>query len=322
MMDGWGRFLGYIAVSCFATLALSFLAVVAIDPYGYLGFRKSHQVTVLPERLITPVRASDQSFNSAIVGSSVAIPLLPSYLSELTGQKFVALGISGSGPKAQLAVLSFFLRRHSAARDILVGFDDAWCTTAPNFKEWNPFPFWLYGSDFGYLFGLARNVSSSLLLSPFDIREKGPLDNHEIYPAVGMPIYNDVAWVTKNLTRDRPTQPYNMTGWFPALDALSELIEHSPATISFVLVWTPRYINIIPQPGSRAATSDKECKAFLLRRTAVLRNVRVLDWSEEDRADNHDPMNFYDHIHYREPLARHVEEETARSFAALAGENR
>ena len=172
MASTWGAFLGWVVASCGAVLAAAFTAVLIIDPYGYLGLRGNHEVEILPERLITAVRASDQSFDSAIIGNSVSVPLLPADLSRLTGAKFVSLSLSGSGPKAQIAVLDFFFRRHRSVRNIVIGMDDSWCYASPStFREWRPFPFWLYGGLAGYMAGLARNTSMALLLSPFEPRD-------------------------------------------------------------------------------------------------------------------------------------------------------
>jgi hypothetical protein len=126
----------------------------------------------------------------------------------------------------------------------------------------------------------------------------------------------------KTLERDRPRSSYNVTHEFPALDALQKLTEQFPSTISYVLIWTPRYINFIPEAESEAGASDRECKAELLRRTASMPNVRVLDWSEESRPDNHEPVNFYDHIHYRRPIAERMEQQIAQSFATITGGSR
>ena len=40
----------------------------------------------------------------------------------------------------------------------------------------------LYGDMAGYLAGLARNTSIALLLSPFEPREKGEIDNRQPFP--------------------------------------------------------------------------------------------------------------------------------------------
>jgi hypothetical protein len=314
----WSTFLAWIAGACLTTLSGAVVLAISIDPYGYLGVRRSHQVAALPERLITVTRARDPNFNSAIVGNSVTIPVHASNLSALTGQRFVSLGISGTGPEAQLAVLKFFIQHHDHASDVVIGFDEGWCAPEQDLAEHRNFPFWLYGNTFEYVLGLARNVTMSMLLSPFERREEGALDGLQYYPAVSMPQFNDMAWLTKSLTRPRPTESANAAGNFPVFGDLSELVKEMPPGISYVLIWTPRFINIIPEPGSAAETTDQACKAEALRQTAALPNVRVLDWSEETRPDNHDPINFYDHIHYRFPLAERMEHDIAMSFAALA----
>jgi hypothetical protein len=314
----WSTFLAWIAGTCLITLSGAVALAISIDPYGYLGIRRSHQVAALPERLITVTRARDPDFNSAILGNSVSIPLQPSYLSALTGQHFVALGISGSGPKAQLAVLKFFVQHHERVSDIVISLDDGWCVPEQGLAEYRDFPFWLYGNKFEYVLGLARNITMSMLLSPYERREEGALDGLQFYPAVSMPQFNDMAWLTKSLARPRPTESTNPAGKFPAFGDLLELIKETPSTISYVLIWTPRFINFIPEPGSAAEATDQACKAEALRQTATLPNVRILDWSDETRPDNHDPINFYDQIHYRFPLAERMEHDIATSFAGLA----
>jgi hypothetical protein len=147
--------------------AIIFSIIVGVifvkDPYGRSGFRPSVQVPELGERELKVSRAMDQNFDSAIVGNSTSIPMQPEILDELTGLRFVSLSISGSGAPVALTMTRFFLSRHPAANAIIVGLDDTWCRNAIDMAEGRPFPFWLYGNDVSYIFGLYENASYEML---------------------------------------------------------------------------------------------------------------------------------------------------------------
>jgi hypothetical protein len=307
----WSSFLIWMAGACALGLVVAFAAVVAIDPYGRLRIKKTRETTFGVERLIKVTRALDPGFDSAIIGNSTSIALAPEYLTQLTGRKFVSLSISGTGSDADLAVARLFIDNHPNVRTMVFGLDDTWCRTP---GEGRPFPFWLYSSISGYLLGLVPETSMSVLLSGWDILEEQPRDGSQNYEAGFLANnYGNVDFVRKNLTRERYTR---VDLSLVPTSQLAEFVKRAPKQVSFVLLWTPRYINLVPAPGSQADQADRTCKAALAAALTESRNVTIINAAGDDRPQNSDPANFFDFTHYRKSLADLLEQEIA---AALAG---
>ncbi len=317
MLETWGNFLKLMVTSAVLTLTLAFAAVVAIDPYGRLGIKKTHQTAFVTERLIKVTRALDAEFDSAIVGNSTSLLLMPEHLDRLIGHKFVSLSIYGTGPEAILAVSRFFIDNHPNARSVVVGLEDSWCRAPGQTGEWRPFPFWLYSTVPRYLLGLAGETSTKLLLSLRDPKERLPEDGFQSYEsgfiANGL---GDSETVRKNLTRPRPTNLDNQSLEFPATRKLAEFANNVTRQVAIVLIWTPRYINLIPEPASPAAKADNACKASLADSVAGNPNIKVIDASGDSRPENANPANFFDFIHYRRSLADLIEREIAAALAS------
>ncbi len=297
--------------------ALFFSAIVGTlyvkDPYGRAGIRPSSQVPNVGERELMVSRARDISFDAAIVGNSTSIPMQPEVLDKLTGRRFVSLSISGSGAPAALAVARFFLRHHPSARALIVALDDTWCRDARGMAEGRPFPFWLYGSDLGYIAGLYANASFEMLdLALYAERGGLRLDGYHPYDEAFIGHHYD----NVDVTRERMDRLIRPTGTdrsrpFHSLppELLGQLIATKPA-VTFVLFWTPRYISIIPQPDTPAAEADNACKQQTVVLIEQYANVRLVNWAV-DRPENRNPANFYEANHYRDTLALRIAHEIA-----------
>jgi hypothetical protein len=308
-------FLAWAVASAMCALATAFALIVAIDPYGRLGIKKTRETTFQVERLAKVTRGRDADFNSAIVGNSTAQNLMPEHLDRISGRRFVSLAISGTGPQAILTVARYFIAHHPQARTLIFGLEDSWCRPEGP-AEWRPFPFWLYSTTANYLLGLAKETSASLLYTVVEKGERLRKDGFQGYDDhfLSTKKYDDVEAVRKILMRLRPTQSENPDLKFPATHALIELVKDSPSQLDFVIVWTPRYINFIPMPGTPAAQADLACKASLADGLSNRQNVGILDASGDDRPDNADPANFFDFTHYRAAMARRLEREIAATI--------
>jgi hypothetical protein len=310
-----GHFLAWTAASAMGALVGAFALTVAIDPYGRLGIKKTRETTFGVERLAKVTRGRDADFDSAIVGNSTTLNLTPQHLDRISGGKFVSLAISGAAPRDILTVARHFIAHHPQARTVIVGLEYSWCSPE-GLAAWTPFPFWLYSTTANYLLGLARETSTKLLLTVFEDRERLRKDGYQSYDNnfLSTKKYDDVEAVRKLLTRSRPKESENPNLKFPAARALAELVKASPPQIDFVIVWTPRYITFIPEPGTPAAQTDRSCKASLAEGLSKSQNVGIIDASGDDRQHNADPANFFDLVHYRMGLAERLEREIAAAI--------
>ncbi|MDH2402011.1 hypothetical protein QCM77_18900 [Bradyrhizobium sp. SSUT18] len=303
--------------------------MVALDPFGRLRYSKDGGIGFTEERPVMVSRAIDPQFNSAIIGNSASMPLMPQNLSRLTGQRFVSLSISGTRAPASIAAMTFFLAQHEDARIVVVALlPEVWCDAS--FDEQRPFPFWLYSSLPRYLWGLSVDTSFEMFKTIFKERRAAKVDGYRPYIAADgyhgfigpfeQASYSDINFVRSRLDGGvRPEKSTNPNGSFPALQRLIDFIE-SPSSAFFVVLWTPRYVSYTPSPGSDAEATDRGCKSKLVQAASPLPNVRVLDWSEADRPENNDAANFFDPIHYRRPYAARIESDVAEAIpTALKG---
>lgn len=316
----WRRFLA----NAFAWTAFLYLAAAAalfvLDPYGRSGFRTSNKVPNLAERLLMVSRAMDPRFDAAIVGNSTSIPIEPETLDKLTGLHFVSLSMSGSQSPAAITTANFFLQRHPAARAVVVAMDNSWCTRGPDVDETHPFPFWLYGSDAAYLAGLLKNASMAMLETGTTQPGSNRLDGYHPYDeAIRKSLGSDPDRIRARLDRlSRPTLTlYKPPFVFDPPVALEELIGNVDDSVYFILLWTPRYRTLIPEPGSPAAAVDSSCKRQVASELAQRRNVKIIDWSGEDRPENLDSSNFYETNHYRDSIARLIDRDIALALQAI-----
>ena len=145
--------LTFLSVFC-GLIALFYSAVVLIDPYdaGYFPSILGPGVFDPNEHTNIASRARDQRFDAAIFGNSRGQLLNPGALTKETGLSFIQLFARGTGPRDQLAIMRYFLRRHPQARAIVVAADQLWCTHDRNLPsgfgpEVPVFPRWLYSDD-------------------------------------------------------------------------------------------------------------------------------------------------------------------------------
>ncbi|MFB6460599.1 hypothetical protein [Bradyrhizobium tunisiense] len=310
----WRRYIAFGAASLTFGLFLAVAILAVLDPFGRLRLSEGDQFGFIEERPVMVSRAVAPQFNSAIIGNSSSMPLMPESLSTSTGQRFVSLSISGTAAPASIATMTFFLAQHPDAKIIVAALlPETWC--GADFQEHRPFPYWLYSSVSHYLVGLAGETSFKQFATIFSNRQSMKADGYRpwiatdgYHPFTGPFVHHDIDTVRAILSGNaRPEKSSNSTGRFPAIERLAEAIGRSSPAF-FVLVWTPRYVTYIPRPGSDADKTDRECKSTLVQSTSDLRHVKVLDWSSEDRPENHNAAHFFDAIHYRRAYAALIED--------------
>lgn len=323
--NGWRHYLAIGAASMALILAAAYLITIALDPFGRLGIANSGEIGFQEERPSMVSRALDQRFNSAIIGNSSSIPLMPEELDKLSGDRFVSLSISGSDAPASIATLQFFLAHHPKPRVVVVALlYGTWCV--PSFTEHRPFPFWLYSDLPHYFWSLARNTSLDLIKTTVEDRRNIKSDGFHFnigidgYHILSGPFldkkYIDPEAVKARLNiAIRPENSLNPHNVFPAIEQLAKFLS-KPSAAFYIVLWTPNYIRNIPAPGSAAEETEQKCKAALAKPTSHLQNVKVLDWFDANNPESSDPGYFLDTIHYRRPLAHRLEEAISRAIPA------
>ena len=80
-------------------------------------------------------RGRDARFDAAIFGNSHALLLDPTRLSPATGLRFVQLTTLGSGPREQIALMRYFLRRHADVKALVIAADWDVVHARPHHRE-------------------------------------------------------------------------------------------------------------------------------------------------------------------------------------------
>ncbi len=93
----------------------------------------------------------------------------------------------------------------------------------------------------------------------------------------------------------------------PWIDALRRAIDGLRPETAVILVMPPVYRSYLPEPGSLAAARMARCKRALAETGAGRPRGGFVDF-RTDSADARDQGNFFDGLHYRNNLARGIED--------------
>jgi hypothetical protein len=307
----WGRCLT-VCVGTFLAAGLVLLALmILVDPYdsGRFGFLAIAGVNDKLPYTANVSRAHDPQFDSAIFGNSTGQLIEPAELSPATGKHFVQLVAPGATPQGHLAIVDFFLRRHSDVGALVIVIDDAWCAQSSAPDPTDQFPYWLYGNNtlvyVGHLFTwstldrLFQRIQIGLGVRRRD-REDGFWSYEEVWPP----------GQKKPSEAPRPAGPAfsgTVNSSFPFRDLLAQTIRQLPPDLPVVLVVPPVFHTFLPAPGSQGAADRESCNAAYRSIVSGRPHSNLLDF----RIDNtltRDPQNFADLIHYRAVIARKVDQ--------------
>jgi hypothetical protein len=198
-----------------------------------------------------------------------------------------------------------------------------WCEPELVGSDQAPFPFWIFTrSPLEYWRGLLRfraleeiprRVEYLLGERPARARADGYWDYEPTYVAGG--------YATNPARRadiERRSDDYisNITGEFAAARQLKQLVGTLPPATSLVLVFPPLYHTLLPSAGTKGASAARDCKGALMGALAGHPNAAVLDW-RVDRAEVRRAEWFFDHSHYRHPVAELIEKDVAAALRQL-----
>jgi hypothetical protein len=316
----WTRFALLLvgAAAALAALLVAFLYV--IDPYdtGRPGWISKPGVRPQGPRTAAASRGRDPAFNAAIFGNSHVQLLSPERLSAGTGLAFVSLIAPATHPREQLALMDWFARHHpGTARAIIIGVDGNWCTPKADLPNEKPFPFWLYErSALAYAAGLmrfdileeaSRRIDWLRKRNPERARPDGYWDYEPNYIGLGYDVRPDRRAI---LEKPEPAVPANPQGVFPAARKLEAALAGLDPAIRVILVAPPVYRSALPVPGSALARADEACKAAFSQVAAARAGTHFLDMRKAS-LQAQDAGLWFDHTHYRAPIARQVEQAIA-----------
>jgi hypothetical protein len=305
----------------FGGVGLIYTFLLVVDPWdtGRFPTPLPAGVADIERRTATASRGRDLRFDSAIFGNSRTYSLDPVKLSKATGYSFVSLGTPDAGPREEIQVTRYFLQFHPGAKALVFSTDERWCSHDPSIPMLNYFPFWLYRDNLEYLGNLLSTRSFNAAqtriklamgrLTPTDPR--GYLD----YEAGKVWNFHPAAPMRGPAAASAPVQP---DPDFPGIGAFDDLLAELPPQTRFLLMMPPLYTTALPRPGTQDAADLLACKAALARRLGR-RGVAFLDYQLDDPISR-DPRNFMDMKHYRDNVARIIEDGIIRAFGGVGGE--
>ncbi|BCB19264.1 hypothetical protein [Bosea sp. ANAM02] len=323
----WTGFTGAF-LSAAVLIAAAFLtAAFLIDPYdsGRSPLKLKEGVRPQGPRTALASRGRDPNFTGAIFGNSHIQLISPEELRAKTGIPFVSLIAPATMPKETFATIDWFLRHHRTAppKAIVVGIDNYWCTANPALPNEKPFPFWLMSRSlseyvgglmrFDLLEELPRRIGYLASRKAERARPDGYWDYESGYGVQG---YGTNPEIIARLQKPIETGGGNVDGPFPAASGLEELMKTAPAETALILLRPPVYVTALPKPGTRDAEADTACRKAFADLAARRPRTALVDWRVE-RPELRDPGLFFDHSHYRQPIARLVETDIAEAIRKL-----
>lgn len=322
----WRVFVRSALTAAGGLLAAFLLTALVLDPYdtGRTPFSLKDGVRPQGPRTAAASRGRDQRFAGAVFGNSHIQLVAPDRLREQTGIPFVSMIAPATGPKETLVLLDWWLRhRREPARAVVIGADQRWCTADPAMPNDKPFPFWLFAESFReYALGLIRYDlleelwrRAGYLLRPGAPRARpdGYWDYEEGYRVQG---YETDPRKRADLEIRADSGGGNVTGPFPAVEALRTLFARLGPDVPVVLVRPPVYRSLLPPAGSADARADAACRAALAAFAAGRPRTALVDLKVDGPTAN-DPNLFFDRTHYRQPVARLIEADIAAALSRL-----
>lgn len=308
----WRRCVAVFVASFVTALGCVLAAVILIDPYdtGYFPSPIGPGVVDDNDTTNTVGRGRDPQFNAGIFGNSHGLLIDPARLSSATGLRFVQLTMLGAGPREQLALIRYFVRRHADVGAIVLVADQTWCTHDPDLPNpWElagySFPYWLFADS------RLRYAAHMLSTQPLGLMRRrilfamgriAPLDpagvaeypkNWDLAQAIDIP-----------RDRDIPLDGAQISTAFPAIDRLEALMARLPRSVAIVVVMPPIYVGLMHGPDTRQGAELAACKARLAG--ALARRAAFLDFLI-DSPLSRERSNFFDLHHMLANVARAIE---------------
>jgi hypothetical protein len=305
----------------FGGIGLIYAFLVVVDPWDTGRFPSPMPAGVADadRRTATASRGRNPAFDAAIVGNSRTFLLDPETLSKATGLNFVSLGAPGAGPQEALLVARYFLRRHPGARAIVFGIDERWCSHDPSMPMVVAFPFWLYRGDLEYLANLlsTRSFTAARNRIRLALGRETPTDPRGYFDYEAGKVWKFNPPATGEPAAAAAPAAVEADTYFPALDAFDGLLAEMPRKTRFMIMMPPAYQAKLPRPGTQEAADLAACKAGLARRLGR-QGVALLDYMVDGQIAR-DPGNFLDMVHYRNNVARIIEDGIVDVFSRGTG---
>ena len=325
--QAWAGLARHCLAWALGLLGFVYAFVCVVDPWGVLPL--SPQLPRVPvstnARFSFPALARSPAFDSVVIGTSTSRLLRPVVLNGEFGGHFANLAMNSATAWEQTRMLALFARTHARPRTVILGLDQGWCDPGLTKYTPRPFPEWMYGRNpwRGYrevatLYAVQEAASQFAIMTGLKRRRYG-LDGYTSFlppesaydPARVADVF--ARWGVPDAA---PAGPDAFAGPFPSHALLREALAALPPGTRALLFFAPSHIGQQGVPGSAAALRFAACKAGVVRAVAGL-GVPAADFMR-DSPITRDRSNYWDPLHYREPIADRLAADLALAAAGRA----
>jgi len=323
----WRHYCGVVGAAMVVELLLACALILVANPYGNLPplLFSSHVIMDTNQRFQYPAIARSGRYDSIVIGTSTSRLLRPAALERIFGGRFANLAMNSARAWEQYRIATLFAEHTVHPRTLLVGIDVVWCDENADTQRITErgFPEWMFDedpwNDFPHMLNkrsveiAGRRIANALGLNP----DRIPFDGYEVF--VPDESQYDLA-KARELIGPVPTaspKPYAATPegrrkWrFPALKWLETLLDGGWQRA--VIMIMPVHVAAQPQPHSKSAAREAECKARIAA-LAIRRGVPLVDFRIKSDLTTRDE-NYWDKLHYRVPVAERIVRDLGRAVA-------
>lgn len=330
----WSRHLNLLGLTFVVANAALYLFVLAMNPFGNLPNTVLTQHLMMDDnqRYQYPSVVRSGRYDSLIIGTSTSRLLDPKPFQAALGGTFANVALNSGTAWEQTELTKLFLRHQKKPHALVVGLDYVWCARDADRERitFRGFPEWMYDdrpwNDLAYMYNTrAIEIAGRRLGAAITGRApRLPTDGWEIFtpPEKSYDLAKAQAYIYGTGPRLPPVPkvpPDTMTAaerealLFPALDWLEKLIADG-GWQRVVLLFPPVHLKSQPQPGTRSALVEAECKLRVANLGAV-HKIPVVDFRINSEITARD-QNYWDPLHYRVAIAERVAKGAVQAIAS------
>jgi hypothetical protein len=324
------RFLQTLIASLVVLVMSVYMLILLVDPYQNVPFSLAFERAPIStnQRFAYPALARDPGFDSVVIGSSTLRLLNPDNLNALTHARFANLAMNSATAYEQMRMHELFVRHHPRAKHVIIGIDDSWCRRATSYEKYTfrEFPEWMYDdnrwNDLLYMFN-DKALENTVRLLEFvsgHRTAKYETDGYRNFTtdfgaydldSVRARLYPQGRPQTRRIPNVVPEHRH--PGWTFAAHALLEvMLARGVGATATILIFAPLHGDYL----ARSESLYRECKARVVMQGQKY-GAHMIDFmidSEITRVDE----NYWDSLHFRDAVARLIEQSIAGHFAGNA----
>lgn len=319
---GWKAYVVCLAYSFLTILFLCGLVIYFANPFRNIPFAPWVESPMMDinQRYQYPSLARNESYDSAVFGTSTGRLLSPEILNKFYGGRWTQLAMNSATAYEQHMLAKLFLRHHPSARRIIFTIDTTWCDVGSDYTKFTfrKFPTWMYDEDpWNDLLRLMDGKTFEISVRAFAMllgKDKARFDKNG---------FNDFTPDNSSFNLDKviekiygeggkrePESDENLRTMyelealnFPTHRLFERLISQANNKTKVIIVFVPYHYFLQGAKQSRQYQRFKECKKRFSQMAKKRENTEVLDFMIHSPITKNDE-NFWDPLHFRREVAK------------------